>query len=361
METQRRTGERGMASIVITMVTMVVITLIVLGFAALSRREQRQTLDQQLSTQAFYAAETGVEDARAVIKAAIKNGQPIVAKTQCTTNDSGNTYPVDSAMVIDGPNQVSYTCLKVDPSPTSLQYNSVSGSNLVLPITASQTITSLEITWTPSMAPTGTPAVCPNSATNSFSPQSKWNCGYGLLRADIVPTNGALTRAGLAGSTLSAFFVPTKSGSPGQLAYTGNTNKPNLLAADCDTASYGSCKATITNFSGQTAVSLRLNSMYQPSNIKIVAYHNATPMGITGVQAVVDSTGKAVDVLRRIQVRLPVIATGGLLPSSALQSNGSICKRFSTTGTYFAVASDIASPLDASNAMCDGSKIDGTP
>ena len=47
-----RAKQRGMASIIITMITMVIITLIVLGFATLSRREQRQSLDRQLSTQA---------------------------------------------------------------------------------------------------------------------------------------------------------------------------------------------------------------------------------------------------------------------------------------------------------------------
>ena len=78
--------QRGIASLIITMVSMVIVTLIVLGFATLSRREQRQSLDRQLSTQAFYAAESGVEDARAVILNSIASGVSF-HKTNCTTSD----------------------------------------------------------------------------------------------------------------------------------------------------------------------------------------------------------------------------------------------------------------------------------
>lgn len=348
-----RLGQRGMASIVITMVTMVVVSLIVLGFAALSRREQRQTLDQQLSTQAFYAAESGVEDARAVIRNAVANAQQVASKTSCTPT---NSYPATG--VIDADKQVSYTCLKVDPAPSSLLYNGVDSSSLVVPINTPQSITSLTVTWTPSTSPSGSPAVCPATTTNVFSPQTKWQCGYGVLRADVVPTGGTLNRAGLASSTLTGFFVPLRSNSSGQLAYSGNTAKANLLGASCSTGSYGNCTATFTNFTGQTSLSLRLSSLYRTSNLKIVAYHNGTPMAISGVQAVIDSTGKAVDVLRRIQVRLPVTNSGGTVPSYALQSNGAICKRFSTTGNYFNIPGDIAD-ADTTNPMCV-SKTDGT-
>ncbi|HET6924792.1 MAG TPA: pilus assembly PilX N-terminal domain-containing protein, partial [Candidatus Saccharimonadales bacterium] len=58
-----RGDERGMVSIMVTLVMIIVITLIVIGFAQVVRRNQRETLDRQLSTQAYYAAETGINDA----------------------------------------------------------------------------------------------------------------------------------------------------------------------------------------------------------------------------------------------------------------------------------------------------------
>ena len=63
-----------MVAILVTMNLMIVISLIVLGFAQISRRNQRQSLDRQLSTQAFYAAETAVNDAADLIKTAVQAG-----------------------------------------------------------------------------------------------------------------------------------------------------------------------------------------------------------------------------------------------------------------------------------------------
>ena len=65
MPKRLKQSESGIVSLMMTLVIMLVISLIVIGIAQLSRREQRQALDNQLSTQAFYAAESGVNDAQA--------------------------------------------------------------------------------------------------------------------------------------------------------------------------------------------------------------------------------------------------------------------------------------------------------
>jgi hypothetical protein len=156
----------------------------------------------------------------------------------------------------------------------------------------------------------------------------------------------------LSGSLANGFFVPTRGAAAGTLVYNSNTGHANIVAADCGTASYTQCSATINGITGgSTSVALRISTMYQPSNITIQAFTGATAQEITGVQAVIDSTGRAQDILRRIQVRLPVIQTGGLLPNGALSSNGSICKRFSVYTNYFNIPGDIVDP-DPTNAMC---------
>jgi len=351
-------SQRGMASIVITMVTMVVISLIVLGFAVVSRREARQSLDQLQSTQAFYAAETGVEDARKAIKTQIAAGLPVPDKTNCTTNDPGVTlYPTGNAMQVDSASNISYTCLQVDPSPESLEFDGVDGDSTVIPLTAaSGSIRRVEITWTPTST-TGNPSVCPSDITDKFSPQSgtnAWQCGYGVLRVDVVPTDGALTRANLSTGSYGGFFQPVNYSATGSDNYAGNTGTPRLVAANCNTASYGSCKAIIDQLPGSTSASVRVSSMYQTSNVKVVAYNNngvgGSPISLNGVQAKVDVTGKASDVLRRIQVRLPLVQTNTLFPGSAITSNGSICKRFETAPSYLSIP--VIADADSSNAMC---------
>ena len=60
-------NQSGYASFVIALVTVVVISLIVAAFAADSRIEQKNSLASNLSTQAYYAAESGINDAKTVI------------------------------------------------------------------------------------------------------------------------------------------------------------------------------------------------------------------------------------------------------------------------------------------------------
>jgi hypothetical protein len=360
--THSRLNQKGMAAIIVTMVTMVVISLIVLGFATISRREQGQTLDQQLSTQAFYAAETGVEDAKNVIMAALQGGKDVPGKTDCDTNTDGMgytpNYPTGAGTTLDGTHNVSYSCLLVDPTPTSLKYNGVGTDNVVASFKADDTIDKFVITWKPTNAPTGSPSSCPGSTSSTFSPQPKWNCGYGLLRMDLVPTEGALTRAGLASSTLTAFFEPTRNSASGNLSYSGNTAKPNIVAANCGLGAYSECSATIVGLAGQKSFALRLNSLYQPSDLTVTPYHGSTPLEVSGAQAVVDVTGKAQDVLRRIQVRVPVGASGKTA-GFAVQSNGALCKRFKATPNYLSIPGDIVNP-DLANDMCKAQTY-GTP
>src|ERR1700722_1988557 len=66
-------NEQGFASLVIALVIIVVIALITVGFAQLSRREQQTALDKQLANQAYYAAESGVNDTYYLIQNALVN------------------------------------------------------------------------------------------------------------------------------------------------------------------------------------------------------------------------------------------------------------------------------------------------
>lgn len=361
--TTKRTDQRGMAAILITMVTMVVVSLIVLGFATISRREQGQSLDRQLSTQAFYAAESGVEDARNVLISAIRAGKTAPSKADCTTNTDGAgytpNYPTGAATVLDSAHDVSYTCLLVDPNPTSLVYNGVESNSVVAPLASSDTIDKVVVTWSPTSPPSGTPASCPANTNHTFTPATKWTCGYGVMRLDLVPTDGTLTRTGLESSTLAAFFEPTRSAGSGTVSYAGSVGKAALVSAQCGTASYTQCSATITGLPGARSMALRINSLYQPSNVTITGYHGNTPIKLNGAQAVIDATGRANGVLRRIQVRIPVQASTSNIPDYAIESNSALCKRFLVTPGYFSIPSDIQDP-DLSNQMCV-QKTSGTP
>lgn len=357
-KTQASRDQAGMASILITMITMIVITLIVLGFATISRREQSNTLDQQLSTQAFYAAETAVNDTRQIIE----NGGGSVSKPDCTK--PVGTYPAAPVWLNPPTDSVGYTCLIVNPAPSNLEHDSVGDNSWVVPVTSADgttAISSIQIQWQPTSPPTSppapapprTPAVdCPTTLNFSPATPTDWKCGYGLLRMDLVPTAGSLSESTLASSLLTGFFEPKNPAGPGTLAY-ANKGRANVVAANCATGSYSSCTAIITGL-GTTSYTLRLNSLYRTSDITVTAYGcdiaatSCNSIPVNG-QVMVDATGVASGVLRRIQVRIPANNYNGNIPGFAIQSDSSVCKRFSVTPGYFNIASD----LPAAPAMPD--------
>jgi Tfp pilus assembly protein PilX len=293
--------QAGMVAILVTMILMIVISLIVLGFAQISRRNQRQALDRQLSTQAFYAAETGVNDAADLIKTAVEAGTAVASKPDCTSTGGG--FYTTLAPVIDGTNKVQYTCLIVDPTPTSLAYSDVGTTSTIVPLTAvSGTISTIHLTWQ-SKDDSATPATgCPTDMTE-LPTTSAWTCGYGVLRFDLVPTTGSLSFSGLQSSTMTSFVIPLSSGAAtaNPIGYsTGGAN--NRLGVICSSTN---CTLTINGLS-QSQYYMRISSLYKDVSLQINATNAAGgPVSLAGAQAVIDATGKARDVLRRIQVRVP--------------------------------------------------------
>lgn len=333
--------ERGMVSILVTMLLMIVISLIVLGFAQISRRNQRQATDRQLSTQAFYAAEAGINDARDLIKTALSSGAAIPAKTDCTlgSGPAASFYGGLNAS-LDTANNVSYSCLMVDPSPTELVYDGVTSKSTVVPLTSTSgaPISSVNLQVI-TKDTTTTPATgCPT--TVNFPNTTAWGssgCGFGVLRFDIVPTTGNFNATSLQDRTMTSFLVPQRTGGVATVAYPAatpaSTNGNNRIAMQC---SGTSCNMRITGLNVNQYY-LRVSSIYKDVKLVVTARDSTnTVMELNGAQAVIDATGKAQDVLRRVQVRVPLTPLNNdMLSDYALETTDAICKRYVTMDGYF--------------------------
>lgn len=342
-------SEQGMVAIVTTMVLMVVISLIVLGFATISRRNQRESLDRQLSTQAFYAAESGVNDARKIIQAALNAGQPVRDKTDCTGTGTAGFYSgLDP--VIDAAHNVSYSCLTVDPAPKKLRYSDIGTTSTIVPLVSfdGTAISNLKLDWQ-SKATSGNPTTgCPTTVVNIFTPAASWSCGYGVLRFDLVPTAGALNIDTLNANTMTTFAVPFSSGGTNTIGYAaapGNTN--NRVGVSCTSSG---CSVTVTGLT-QNSYHLRVSSVYKDAALQITATSaTGNQLRIAGSQAVIDSTGKAEDVLRRIQVNLPYRETSeNQLSDYAIEMQGSLCKRYTVMNGFLSID---GSGISSSNPLC---------
>ena len=334
--------EDGLAAIIVATVIMIILSLITLGFARVMRREQRQALDRSLSSQAFYAAESAVNDA---VRRVQDEVNPYTTdKTSCTQDSATFTGTVDSSL------GSSYTCLLIDQSPPTLEYTQGSiatTSSKIIPVRASTgaKIGKLNLAWedpglnTTTAGLSSTPIFsCPTPVT--LPAFTAWNSKTpGMIRLDIIPAD-VLDRASLQARTASLFLYPasTSCGSAvSSITYSAHIGdaKGQIVKVKCDPAASTrprDCELSV-DMDGIYQNSLyyvRMRSIYRSSDMTIRIYDtNAISPGqlsIKGAQVQIDATGKVNDVLRRVQVRVPVTKSYAI-PEFVIQTTDSICKQ----------------------------------
>lgn len=322
-------NQQGLVSIIIVVILMMIISLITLSYANIARNEQRQALDRTLNSQAFYASESGVNYASRVIKQQVQSGASIASllKTDCPPNA---TYP-DTLQLEPG---VSVSCLFVQTSPKSLAYDlDTTVQSKVFPVRPDGPITRVVVEWTPQA---GSVASCPNStaAAQNLNPAASYACPYSVLRVDLTNTTAGLSRSLLAQNTFSAIFMPVQSSVPGagtvsfvgKNAFGGNNAMQGArVPASCDATR---CTMSITfPTANANQYYMRLMPLYRNTQATVTGRNVNTLVSLRDAQIVVDATGKAQDILRRVQVRIPLV-NDGLHADYGLQSRQSICKAF---------------------------------
>jgi hypothetical protein len=328
-------NQAGLTSFLILTVVMAILTLILLSFARIVQREQRQTLDRQLHSQAFYAAESGVNDALDALR-----NTPTLANTDYTTACNGAGSFIAAATltnVIDPAGGISYSCLLVDNSPPELNVPTL-GQNrsTVLPIRAKSgaPIIRVEVWWQDAAGETDI-TNCP--VVGSFPPA--WNtdglCDIGIIRVELVPFNnvGATTRDQLFANRRIAFLQPRTSGfNPvfqNSAVYFMGDNQGRPFIGNC--TAIGTlprrCRFSISNVNFIQGY-LRLRSVYRDTSVTVRGFTATGQTELIGAQVEIDATGKANDVLKRIKVAAPIPTAGDQSPEFALHTKKTQCKRF---------------------------------
>lgn len=342
--------QEGFVSIIVTMIIMVLLSLIVIGFAKISRREQRQGLDRQLISQAQYAAESGINDAQNFLK----NGGSLssTANTMCNSYAVGGVESQPSpagglpkASKIDGDNTV-LSCVLVDSQVTNLVYDKVdTNSQVVMPLSlvSGGAINTVTVSWQDGSAPTqdfSAGSTLPCRTDLNLPKSTAWSCPAGALRVDVVPTQvSALGRAQLNNNVKGLLLVPqqTSASSPATTVNVpGLADSAAVQGVSCKGVSGASarmCTATLT-VAGATSYYLRIHPVYRSADIEVRVNADAAGVGakMTGSQAIIDSTARANDVIKRFVARVPICASGqacGVQPAGfALQSADTICKKY---------------------------------
>ena len=329
---QLQKDQNGIASIIIVVVIILILTLVVLAMSRNANREQRQALDRQLSSAAFYAAESGINDTINYVRGNLTTAPK--EKTQCDVSGDNRfqDFP-DGKLSDDADGLIQYSCVLYDLDPKTIQVT-VDDSSTIIPIQNSQGsgVSSLTLEWEQEDSPidfTG----CPDGANTTIPGSWFSNCDAGMLRIEIIDPN-KLSRQDLVDNNFTAFVFPTRPGSTNNSIIFPNGKDANQGVfgyGNCDpNASGAKCSIRIDSIglNDDSRLFIRVRSLYKPSNLIISGQNNVVgrdSVEFLNAQVMIDSTGKANDVLRRLQVRVPVTPKYDI-PSFAIQTTDDLCK-----------------------------------
>lgn len=327
-------NEAGMVSFMITMIMLIVISLVVIGFTQVANRNRREVLDRQLSSQAFYAAESGVNDAITQIRADVALGNSPQRQTSC----SGGNY---NATTLNPDPLVAYTCVLVNPVAPDITASASTQASFVVPIVPSdqngnnQNPANLTFTWSVANGASTNRADCQLGGVFASNTDPTNLCGYALLRVDLLQYSPAApfwSPTGMNANTATFYMQPVSSNSANYNFTNFSGPKANIVRANCNNAT-GTCTGTLS-ISGAARSQYyyaRITTLYHDTDNLVIDGQatNGTSLWFSEAQAVVDVTGKAQDTLRRVQVRVPLQDFGDSgLPEGSVNSSASVCKHF---------------------------------
>ncbi|MBA3757881.1 hypothetical protein H0X09_03380 [Candidatus Saccharibacteria bacterium] len=361
-------GEDGLASIIIVMTIIIVLALMTLGFTKLTDRELRQALDRELASQAYYAAESGLNDARLFIDDAVKNGSPIPSSSDCIDTSISPFFVPSISGSYNQPNDpnpsdntVKYTCIILKTNPYDLIYDLKAGESKVFKmyVNPDESMNRIHFSWenknypadasgniNPGPLVVGNPPVGP-LPQEGVAGQMDEN-STGVLRATIYPIpepfpSGPNTNSTLANLSRTFFMYPKFENTQDQIGSALYSTNGQLVDGRCNinsrvgtlpfTQGIGRyCNSMIDNVAGNSAAAtklyyIRLTALYKDLGVTIQAKHGTIPVQLQGAEAVVDVTGEGNDVLKRIHSRVPLQPYYNLT-NEGLRSLETLCKRF---------------------------------
>ncbi|MBC7746823.1 hypothetical protein H7Y40_02490 [Pedobacter sp.] len=381
-----RSRESGVVSIFIVIFFMIFMSVIVVGFVKTVNDDQAQATDSDLSASALASAQSGAEDGKRVLLLCKTPATPAIAAACATvlTNPAcsavtSNATLVDSLNIdvdtaggrsdgiVSGNSeyQQRYTCMTIKTKTSSVEGLSVAkNASELIPLTADGgTFDSVQFSWH-ATAETRDGALTAFRTINPLGlpAQDQWKNASGAsyaaaMRLEFIayPKTGVNLNT-LDADTRTVLLLPGSASTP---VATINLNALDIRDTNPSTATEYSpqlvrCQATGeygctsriqlagTPSPATYSYFLRVSSLYSSAYIKAELKNAAGGIvQFDNVQPVIDVTGRANDVFRRIQTRVQYDASM-YLPQYAVEVN-SLCKNMTVTDVN-ATSSDVCNP-----------------
>lgn len=378
----RKKHQAGAVSLFVVIFAALLMIIVTVSFVQLMVKEQQQATSNDLSQSAFDSAQAGVEDAKRLLlldQACRNNTAPATvncaaiasalttapgqSSTDCDalskagivgeTNDETVIQQNESDTNSASLNQA-YTCVKIGVNTDDYKDSLSTDSSGIVPIRGVSEFDTIELSWFNQddvSSETDKTIGFPTTGANVSLPRmgTKWQANYPpLMRTQLMQMGGSFklsdfddSQAGNKSDANTLFLYPSATGVSNEDfaldARRSPTNAPHQVK--CNTSFVDgeyACQATIklpAPIDGNTAnrnAYLRLTSLYNGAHFKIRLKKGATYVQFNRVQPLVDSTGRADNIFRRVQARVEL--TGDFVyPEAAIDMQGNLCKNFSVT------------------------------
>ncbi len=377
-------SQSGFVSLFTTLFFMLLITVITISFIQITTTEQQQALDNDLSSSALASAQSGIEDGKRAIlkyysltsssdKATYYSLMTSPGSDSCTSitgSQIGTDLGIASSGNVVNNSQInqSYSCLTVDlDSPDYLSQSSANVSQIIPLKAVGGEFQQIRVSWHLVSSTVGTdgdgipsgyaagPLLYPVIGSTNVSPG--WSAlGYpAYLRVQLFgyPNSGAYTRSDLAARSRTILLVPGQTGAdantaidlaaadPNPGSFSSSSTGINPYTVKCEASpednlgSYA-CSALLQIPSGSTYASsannyyLRITPIYGQTHFRVAMVNSSTEVSFDQVQPIIDATGRADDVYRRLQARV-LVNPLTLYPEYALETANNICKNMSVS------------------------------
>lgn len=369
-----RQRERGATALIIVVFSTLLLTVLAVGFIQTMVKEQRASQDSELSQGAYDSALAGAEDGKRALKACLngnKDACTAVDKQQCDTVSAAGIVPESAGASIvrsattarsgeDGSDySQAYTCVVVTRNTKDLVGSLAADSSVIEPLQATDgaTFDSLRIAWFKRSNSTSD-LVSLDSAGNSstaFMPKSLWALNRPpVFRVQLMQyKNGDLDVADFdqSGGGNTIYLYPKSAGGLVNFAsdarFDGTTKKKVgttvPYAAKCSNSFQNrvyACEATIQlpkpirGDEASRVAYVRLTSIYNNADFSLQLQKGANVVNFGGVQPMIDATGRAADVYRRVVERVEptdAAAAQNLYPRATVDTSDSFCKAMTVT------------------------------
>lgn len=360
-----RQRESGAAAIFIVIFASLLMMVVTLSFVKLMLSDQSQATTNDLSQSAYNSALSGVEDGKRLLllqqscdgptppsAGTCATAKAAIAAGNCDTIAAGLATGAGNESAVGGAalNQA-YTCVKITTNTFSYEKLLPMGQSQVVPLKSVSPFNSVVLSWfSKDDLSSGATVRFPTAGiTTPLPPTGGWPTNAPpIVRAQFMQTGNRFKLADLdaAGNANSVFLYPLRNvGATSLPDISSNTrriappNGPTGVKCTVAFASKYACSITIAYSSaggGPTTRNayLRLNALYSDTHYSVQLFNGANPVAFDGVQPLIDVTGRADAMFRRVLARVE-LAGSFVYPEAAIDMKNDLCKDFSVTADSY--------------------------